>query len=120
MTLIRYFFLFDARPDCSSRLCPTLYSVQQLLSNWIMVVMEMIIQNKLLPHEMCTVTIEEKKNIIEDLNSVMNILHDNDFVHGDLREPNILLTRDNGRIRANLIDFDFSGKSVSLDTHLSS
>ena len=44
---------------------------------------------------------------IENLREAVQILHDADFVHGDLREPNVLVTED-GHI--DIIDFDWCGK----------
>lgn len=43
---------------------------------------------------------------IGELRRAIDILHDNGFVHGDLRRPNVLIQND----QVKLIDFDWSGK----------
>jgi hypothetical protein len=43
----------------------------------------------------------------DKLRTAVQILHDADFVHGDLREPNILVTEDGD---TKIIDFDWCGK----------
>lgn len=49
----------------------------------------------------------EDERITSKLRTAIQTLHDASFVHGDLREPNILVTDDGDM---NLIDFDWCGK----------
>ena len=47
------------------------------------------------------------RNFAEKLQMAAQTLHDTDFVYGDLREPNILVTEDSGLKN---IDFNWYGK----------
>jgi serine/threonine protein kinase len=42
------------------------------------------------------------------LNHILSLLHNHDFVHGDLRSPNIIITEEN---KIKIIDFDWAGKA---------
>ena len=46
-------------------------------------------------------------SVAESLRNAVRTLHDKDFVFGDLREPNVLVTKE-GRVQ--LIDFDWCGR----------
>jgi RIO-like serine/threonine protein kinase len=65
---------------------------------WICVVMDFI-------SDAVHFTAKQGGQAAEDLSRAVTALHDNNFVHGDLREQNILV-RDG---RAFLIDFDWCG-----------
>eukprot|EP00981_Chlorochromonas_danica_P014408 scaffold7939_cov189-Ochromonas_danica.AAC.3 len=54
-------------------------------------------------------TRDQKEGILDDLTQAVDLLHRLGFVHGDLREPNILLTNTEHGIHVWLIDFDFAG-----------
>jgi hypothetical protein len=47
------------------------------------------------------------RRVTQDLQRAVQILHDADFVHGDLREPNILVQK-GGNVQ--IIDYDWCGK----------
>uniref|UniRef100_T1IRQ2 Protein kinase domain-containing protein n=1 Tax=Strigamia maritima TaxID=126957 RepID=T1IRQ2_STRMM len=47
------------------------------------------------------------RTVKENLQKALDVLHDDGFVFGDLRPPNILV---NEKFEVNLIDFDWSGK----------
>lgn len=49
-----------------------------------------------------------RAQIHSQIRQALKLLHDNDFVFGDLRPPNILVTDDYQKVM--LIDFDWSGK----------
>ncbi|CAE7183802.1 unnamed protein product [Rhizoctonia solani] len=52
-------------------------------------------------------TLEKVRN---DIKKALEILHKNSLVFGDLRPPNVLITRtDNGSLRGQLVDFDWCG-----------
>lgn len=63
-----------------------------------------------------------KKEHVEQLRAAVQALHEEDYVHGDIREPNILVTKDGLKF----IDFDWCGKAgvarypadISLDLSL--
>jgi len=44
------------------------------------------------------------------IREALTLLHDNDFVFGDLRPPNILVTKDYQQVK--LVDFDWCGNKV--------
>jgi RIO-like serine/threonine protein kinase len=43
-----------------------------------------------------------------DIQDILNHLHENDFVFGDLRSTNIMITKNN---KVKFIDFDWAGKA---------
>ena len=45
---------------------------------------------------------------LEDVQRILSHLHDNDFVFGDVRSANIVITRDN---KVKFVDFDWAGKA---------
>ena len=49
----------------------------------------------------------QDQDFANKLRTAVQTLHDANFVHGDLREPNILVTKDGGM---KIIDFDWCGK----------
>lgn len=54
----------------------------------------------------------ERDSLRNEITRVVKILHDQDLVHGDLRDGNILVGRDNGNpcgFDVKLIDFEWSG-----------
>ncbi|PKC57638.1 hypothetical protein RhiirA1_352806 [Rhizophagus irregularis] len=58
-------------------------------------------------------------SIIEDVKKAIDLLHEKDFVFGDLRAPNVLIVDTNDGQRAVLVDFDWCGKD-KLDEYPSS
>ena len=57
------------------------------------------------------------------LRDVVAILHQNDYVHGDLRDTNILVdsgSLDSGDVRVHIVDFDWDGreKEVKYPLHV--
>jgi len=65
--------------------------VMEYLSDWVMLIEK--------PHQ-------ERSKYQEKLKAALRIIHDQDFVHGDVRGPNILVSEDD----VNLVDFDHCGK----------
>ena len=55
-------------------------------------------------HDRCTPLVGERH--IEELRTVVKTLHEEGYVHGDIREPNVLITASGLK----LIDFDWCGK----------
>jgi hypothetical protein len=49
-----------------------------------------------------------RPQVFGQIRQALKLLHDNDFVFGDLRPPNILVTKDCQKVM--LVDFDWSGK----------
>lgn len=103
-------FLSESHAGRRHRLCPRLHYTELLPSGWTVVVMDKV-DAPLLAMEVINLTTREKCGIMEDLTTAVKIMHDYGYVHGDLREPNILITRDQELgVRAYIIDFDFAGK----------
>ena len=48
--------------------------------------------------------------VFEQVKNAIGLLHGNEFVFGDLRWPNILVTSTNWQDRVQLVDFDWCGK----------
>jgi len=65
--------------------------VMEYLSDWVMLIEK--------PDQ-------ERSKYQEKLKAALRIIHDHDFVHGDVRGPNILVSEDD----VNLVDFDHCGK----------
>ena len=51
--------------------------------------------------------------VISQLIEAINMLHKNNYVHGDIRMPNIMLKTQNG-IELKMIDFEFAGKEGAV------
>jgi serine/threonine protein kinase len=66
--------------------------------------------------DMCTLdawlsaSVEEHGQILDEVEKAVRVLHDHNYVHGDIRSPNILVGRTNDCVKIMLIDFDWSGK----------
>lgn len=89
---------------------PLLYSTEYVHNRrWTVLLMEKI--EGVLP--LCKIrnelTLQDRSVIAQDLANAVNTLHQNGFAHGDLRSPNILVTKTGSQLRTYLIDFDFSG-----------
>ena len=80
---------------------PELFAVEDLVGGWKMVVMEYLSGWEMLE----TKSHQERLGYQERLKNALRIIHDHDFVHGDVRGPNILVSE--GNIK--LIDFDHCG-----------
>lgn len=87
---------------------PILHNIQQFGTEWKMIVMNYI-PNPLNYFRLYS-KIENtvKRNFHQQLQEIIQILHSNGFLHGDLRRPNILLTID-PEPRIFVIDFDWCG-----------
>jgi tRNA A-37 threonylcarbamoyl transferase component Bud32 len=79
---------------------PKLYGYEILKAGWIMVVMEHIKDGR--RWDKPSETQKEK------FKSVLKLMKGRDFVHGDLRAPNVLLR---GTDEIFVIDFEFAGKA---------
>jgi len=94
----------DAHRVCSdARVAPHLYDVVSLPGDWFMVVMENLDPDTFDHVSGCDLDLETK------VRNAVGILHDHGFVHGDLRDCNMICTMD-GERRVLLLDFDWAGK----------
>ncbi|KAI0299545.1 hypothetical protein BC826DRAFT_995186 [Russula brevipes] len=83
---------------------PNLFAVEDLAGGWKMVVMEFLLEPDWTMLEMKTH--EERLRYKEKLWEALCVIHDKKLVHGDVRGPNILVSKD-GDVK--LIDFDYCG-----------
>ena len=79
-----------------------LFAVEDLAGGWKMVVMERL-SGWVMLGEMPR---KERLQYKGKLEAALRVIHDREFVHGDVRWPNILVSGDN----INFIDFDNCGK----------
>ena len=89
------------RVAAGADLAPKLYCVQEV-SGLMMVVMELLVDFR----RWGAGGTEESENVQEQLKSLLSVFETEDLVHGDLRSPNILVTKE-GRVR--VVDFDWAG-----------
>ena len=82
-----------------NQLAPAIISHETLPGGWIVVIMEYV-EGPQLPESITEVT-------KASLNNALQILHDAEFVHGDLRPQNIVMTKKGGVC---ILDFDWAGK----------
>ena len=80
---------------------PKLYHIQTLPGGWKLIIMQYLdgFQEIKSPFKS-----EQKKK----LQKIVNIIHNANIVHGDLREPNIMVSTSN-EIDIRIIDFDWAG-----------
>ena len=81
---------------------PELFGTEVLVGGWIMVVMEYLLGWAMLGE----MPPKKRQKYKEKLEAALHIIHDHDFVHGDVRCPNILISGDD----INFIDFDHCGQ----------
>lgn len=88
------------------RLAPELLGFEKLHGGWIMVVMEFLDMPWKTLNEV-TMDPEKVRNIRKNVLDSITQLHNNDMVHGDVRDKNILVDDANN---ISIIDFDWSGE----------
>jgi serine/threonine protein kinase len=82
---------------------PELFAVEDLAGGWKMVVMEYLSGWVMLGEKARQERLEYK----EKLKKALSVIHEHDFVHGDVRWPNILVSEKDD---INFVDFDHCGK----------
>ena len=92
---------------------PKLRAVERFQDGWIMVVMDDV------SHQYCEIERRPlEKNVYKAVQQALVELHGEGFVHGDLREANIMVKRDGvdseGLHDIILVDFDWAGKEGSV------
>jgi hypothetical protein len=91
-----------------NKLAPSLYGYEDLPGRWAMVVMEY------LPREewvMLSEKSEERQKAYEGkIKEALDLIHEDGWVHGDVRHANILVPFSDDILDIRLIDFDNSGK----------
>ena len=80
---------------------PKLYHIQTLPGGWKLIIMEYLVGFQEIKGPFKS---EQKKKLEE----IVDIIHKENIVHGDLREPNIMVSTNN-EIDIRIIDFDWAG-----------
>lgn len=95
----------DVHMFCASKgLAPALKGFQELPGGWHMVVMDMI------GNDYCRLSdFPPPYSHFEDITRKLTLLHQENYVHGDIRDTNIMVKRD-GVQGFRLVDFDWSGR----------
>jgi hypothetical protein len=95
----------DAHRHCAKEnVAPKLYAVQHLAGGWLMAVMEYLdpeVYQCLLP--------PPDPKLQEGMRQVVHTLHSGDFVHGDVRGPNVMVSHTESGSKVMLVDFDWAG-----------
>jgi len=95
----------DVHKFCASKgFAPALKGFEKLAGGWWMVVMEMIGEDYCLLSDF-----HPSYSHSKDINQKLTSLHQETYVHGDVRDRNIMVKRD-GLPGFKLVDFDWSGK----------
>jgi serine/threonine protein kinase len=84
---------------------PELFAVEDLAGGWKMVVMEFLLDSDWTMLEMKKHS--ERSRYKGKLWRALSVIHGKEFVHGDVRGPNIFVSK-NGDVK--LIDFDYCGR----------
>ena len=95
-------------------LAPALYFCARVIGDMYMVVMEYIPESRGRPIGTFPSSFPLPQNLPElvkrDVSKALSLLHEQDLVFGDLREPNILYSSDSDGGRVLLVDFDAVGR----------
>jgi serine/threonine protein kinase len=95
----------DVHASCASKgFAPTLKGFEELQGGWHMVVMEMI------GEDYCRlIDFPPPYSHFDDIIGKLTSLHQENYVHGDVRNTNIMVKKD-GNQGFKLVDFDWSGR----------
>jgi len=97
----------DAHQACTSLGCaPVLLACEKLAGNWLMVVMSALSNYSMLYH--CRGRYRLPRSLFVDMSKQLKNFHSAGFVHGDIRDTNIMVSPD--RKKFMIIDFDWAGK----------
>jgi serine/threonine protein kinase len=95
----------DAHLFCAQHgFAPALRCYQRIPGDWKMVVMDAIDDYA----ELCDSHLHAPHRIFTKIEEKLNELHQHSFVHGDIRDTNIMISKDKERFM--LIDFDWGGE----------
>jgi serine/threonine protein kinase len=99
----------DLHEHCAFKgLAPPLFGLEKLAGDWFMVVMEYMKDYEALSELKDVASISRQlRPMVKDL---VTSFHDLNFVHGDIRDSNLLIRTEDGKLEMKLIDFDWGGK----------
>lgn len=96
----------NAHRHCSGQgAAPRLYAFNALPGGWFMVVMENLSSSHKLVHQHDQISSE----MSDALQKAVGILHDGNFVHGDVRDVNLMVPEEGGVGNFMILDFDWAG-----------
>ncbi|CAG8505365.1 34209_t:CDS:2, partial [Racocetra persica] len=87
-------------------LAPRLWAVNNLQQGWKIVVMEYLEEHKPL-HTFHSELLPQTENVVKN---AIKLFHDSGYVHGDLRDENIIAKYNNGKIDIKFVNFDWAGR----------
>ncbi|CAG8839669.1 38666_t:CDS:2, partial [Gigaspora margarita] len=87
-------------------LAPKLWAVNNLQKDWKIVVMEYLEEYK----PLCTFPSEIILKTKDAVKNAAKLFHDSGYVHGDLRDENIMIKYENEEIDIKFVDFDWAGR----------
>ncbi|PVF93946.1 hypothetical protein CPB86DRAFT_714369, partial [Serendipita vermifera] len=101
----------DAHLFCANaNMAPTLYGFEQLLGGWYMVVMEYLDPQI---YRVLESSSDNNPVMIGEINRIVRALHEGGYVHGDIRDVNMMTRRQwestAGAKNVVLLDFDWAG-----------
>lgn len=102
----------DAHQYCAEQgFAPKLRAYSKLHGGWFMVVMDYVGDTHEEVSDMDSPSASAKKKITARTQEIVKSLHDAGFVHGDIRDTNVMVQKEGDPAeRILLIDFDWAGK----------
>ncbi|KAG5633808.1 hypothetical protein H0H81_005158, partial [Sphagnurus paluster] len=89
---------------------PHLYFCERICGGVMIVIMELVKGRDAHHYFACNKPMPEE--VIDDVRSAVDLLHENNLVFGDLRQPNIIIKEtEDKKLRVMLIDFDWVGEA---------
>ncbi|CAG8754182.1 8264_t:CDS:2, partial [Cetraspora pellucida] len=90
---------------------PKVFTTSVIPGNWILVYMECLNNHSILNHIPSKLDDQKRSSLRKKIKEVVEYLHNLGYVHGDLREGNILVRQlEDNEFDVKLIDFEWSGK----------
>ncbi|RIB15798.1 hypothetical protein C2G38_1876707, partial [Gigaspora rosea] len=94
---------------------PKVFTTSAVPGNWILIYMEYLNNHSILYHITSNLDDQKRSSLRKKIEEVVKYLHNLGYVHGDLREGNILVRQLEGNeFDVKLIDFEWSGKVGSV------
>lgn len=96
----------DAHKFCSDKgIAPQFYAMNALPGGWFMIVMEYLSTAYKMVRNQDPVTTE----LSSALEAAVNVPHTGNFVHGDIRDVNLMFSKENKSIKVMIVDLDWAG-----------
>jgi len=87
-------------------LAPKLWAVNNLQLGWKIIIMEYLEEYKTL-YALDSRIFPQTENAVRN---AVKLIHDSNYVHGDLRDGNIMVKYEDGEADIKIVDFDWAGK----------